>query len=147
MDPHFYNVDISWKHDRVGAMSSPELSEIIEVATPPQFPGGVDGIWSPEHLFTAAVSSCFMTTFLAIAQNSRLEYSQFECKSRGKLEKVDGKFVISEVYLEPSVTVHNEDDIRRAIRVMEKSEQNCLISRSINSKVIMEDPKVLVEVL
>jgi organic hydroperoxide reductase OsmC/OhrA len=52
-------------------MSSPELNNKIEVATPPQFPKGVQGIWSPEHLFTAPVNSCFMTTFLAIAENSR----------------------------------------------------------------------------
>jgi len=45
----------------------PELNKdagsFIEVATLPEFPKGIPGIWSPEHLFTAAVSSCLMTTF------------------------------------------------------------------------------------
>lgn len=144
MDPHYYSVDVSWKSDRKGTMSSPELSEMIEVATPPQFPGGMENIWSPEHLFTAAVSSCFMTTFLAIAGNSRLEYSHFEVKSKGKLERIDGKFIMSEVILEPVVTISNEDDRRRVMRVLEKSNDNCLISRSITSKVTME-PTIIVE--
>ena len=90
MEAHYYNVDISWKNDRKGEMSSPELLQSIEIATPPQFPKGIEGIWSPEHLFTAAVSSCLMTTFLAIAENSKLEFENFECKSKGKLEQVEG---------------------------------------------------------
>lgn len=79
MDAHFYNVDINWKSGRTGEMTSPELTTAVEVATPPQFPNGVEGIWSPEHLFTAAVASCLMTTFLAIAENSKLQFKEFAC--------------------------------------------------------------------
>ena len=82
MEKHHYNVDITWREDRKGMMCSPELAEgnshsanCIEVATPPEFPKGMPNIWSPEHLFTASVSSCLMTTFLAIAENSKLEFS------------------------------------------------------------------------
>ena len=75
MNKHVYNVDIAWKQDRKGVMCSPELKKdttnemnCIEVATPPEFDKGMPNIWSPEHLFTAAVSSCLMTTFLAISE-------------------------------------------------------------------------------
>ena len=91
MEAHYYNVNVNWKQDRHGILSSPELDRIddknsnhIEVATPPEFPKGMPGIWSPEHLFTAAVNSCLMTTFLAIAENSKLEFINFSCKSKGK---------------------------------------------------------------
>ena len=57
MEAHFYNVNVNWKLDRMGILSSPELESIdktysnhIEVATPPEFPKGMPGIWSPEHL-------------------------------------------------------------------------------------------------
>lgn len=85
MDAHFYNVDILWTKDRQGEMSSPELSTKVEIATPPQFPKGIEGIWSPEHLFTSAVASCLMTTFLSIAENSKFEFTEFSCKSHGKI--------------------------------------------------------------
>jgi peroxiredoxin-like protein len=144
MDPHFYNVDITWKQDRKGLLSSPELNNAekennngIEVATPPQFPKGIPGIWSPEHLFTAAVSSCLMTTFLSIAENSKLEFTHFECRSKGKLEQVEGKFMMSEIILEPSVTIVNESDREKAERILNKAEAACLISNSIRSKVTM----------
>jgi peroxiredoxin-like protein len=138
---HFYNVNINWTSDRKGTACSPELNEAggmcIEVATPPEFSKGMPGIWSPEHLFTAAVSSCLMTTFLAIAENFKLEFTAFSCKSAGKLEKVDGKFVMSEVVLEPTVTISNENDREKAEKVLQKSEAACLISNSVVSKITM----------
>jgi peroxiredoxin-like protein len=144
MDMHYYNVDVTWKQDRRGLLSSPELlnsakadDNSIEVATPPEFPKGEPGIWSPEHLFTAAVSSCLMTTFLSIAENSKLEFTHFECKSKGKLEQVDGKFIMSEIILEPFVTIVKEGDREKAERILKKAEAACLISNSIRSKVTM----------
>lgn len=137
METHFYNVDVKWKSDRKGEMSSPELSQKIEVATPPQFPKGMENIWSPEHLFTAAVSSCLMTTFLAIAENSKLDFVHFECSSKGKLEQINGKFLMTEVILEPVVTIKNESEREKAEKVLQKSEANCLISNSVKSKITM----------
>lgn len=137
MEAHYYNVDISWISDRKGEMSSPELLQSVEIATPPQFPKGIEGIWSPEHLFTAAVSSCLMTTFLAIAENSKLEFEHFECKSKGKLEQIEGKFLMTEVILEPVITITNESDREKAEKVLQKSEANCLISNSVKSKITM----------
>ena len=137
MDAHFYSVDISWKSGRTGEMSSPELQHTVEIATPPQFPKGVEGLWSPEHLFTAAVSSCLMTTFLAIAENSKLEFTNFQCGSKGKLEQIEGKFQMTEVILEPTVVILNEEDREKAERVLQKSEANCLISNSVHSKITM----------
>lgn len=138
---HNYDVRVQWVAGRKGKMSSEELASTIEVATPPQFPKGVAGIWSPEHLFVAAVNSCLMTTFLAIAENSNLEFSYFDCSASGKLEMAEGKYMITEVTLAPVVTVLHEKDKERAERVLQKSEAACLISNSVKSKIIFE-PKV-----
>lgn len=86
-DIHTYNVNIEWLEARKGIMESSVLNSKIEVATPPEFSGGMAGIWSPEHLFVAAAASCFMTTFLAVAEKSRLEFISFSCKASGILEK------------------------------------------------------------
>ena len=144
MDPHYYHVNVAWSTDRKGMMCSPELNQTtlgstgcIEVATPPEFPKGIPGIWSPEHLFTASVSSCLMTTFLAIAENSQLDFLTFDCQAEGKLERFEGKFLMTEVVLRPIVTVRNEKDIDKALTILQKSEDNCLISRSVRSKITM----------
>lgn len=143
MNPHAYHVDITWNKGRRGMMCSPELraaqseNPCIEVGTPPQFPKGIPGIWSPEHLFTAAISSCFMTTFLSIAENSKLEFKSFTCNSSGKLDKVDGKPQMTEVTLEPILTIMRNEDRERALRVLSKTEAACLITNSIRSTVKM----------
>ncbi len=143
MESHTYTVNLSWKTSRIGEVSSPDLDQSIAVATPPEFPKGIPGIWSPEHLYTAAVSSCFMTTFLAIAENSNLSFVGLTCPAQGKLEKVEGKLAMTEVLLEPVLLIPNEEDLEKAEKILWKAERACLISNSITAKVHME-PKVVV---
>ena len=135
MESHIYQVNVKWMADRIGEASSPELLNTIDVATPPQFPKGLEGVWSPEHFFTAAVNGCFMTTFLAIAENSKLSFTSFHCTADGKLEKVDGKYLMTEVALKPILVIESESDREKAERILQKSESACLISNSIKSKV------------
>ncbi len=140
MEPHNYHVNVSWKADRLGVLSSNDIDSTknILVATPPQFPGGIPNEWSPEHFFTAAVNSCFMTTFLAIAENLKLEFTAFSCEANGVLEKIDGKFMMSKIMLNAVVHLVHEEQREKAIRILEKSEQACLISNSIKSEVILQ---------
>lgn len=144
MEPHAYNVNVEWTGDRKGTMSSPELNNTIEVATPPNFPKGMEGVWSPEHLFTAAVASCLMTTFLSIAENSKLDFISFKLESKGILEQIDGKFLMTRVELYPVVVIALEKDRERAERILQKSEAACLISNSVKAKVEM---KAVIEVM
>ena len=126
-------------------MCSPELNGsmlssngCIEVATPPEFPKGIPGIWSPEHLFTAAIASCLMTTFLAVAENSKLDFLSFECKSEGKLDQIDGRYLMTEVILEPKVIITDQKDREKTERVLYKAENACLVSNSVRSKIVMK---------
>lgn len=144
MEPHYYSTDLTWLNDRKGTVSSSELNDSIDVVTPPQFPKGIEGVWSPEHFFVAAINSCIMTTFLAIAENSKLSFSKFDCNAVGKLEQVEGKFLMTEVVVKPIIVIADEASRERAERILSKVEPNCLISNSVKSKVIFE-PTIIVE--
>jgi len=133
---HYYNTEVTWESGRRGILSAPDLNKIT-VATPPEFPKGEPNIWSPEHLLVAAVNSCLMTTFLAIAENSKLDFVSFTSNGIGKLEKVEGKYLISEIELKPMVVLKNIKDKERALRIIEKSEMACLISNSVKSKIVL----------
>jgi len=50
---------------------------------------------------------------------------------------VDGKFIMSEIILEPTVTITDEKDRERTERVLQKSEAACLIYNSIMSKIVL----------
>lgn len=140
---HQYQVNVDWKSDRLGTLSSPDFEAVLDVVTPPQFPGGISNKWSPEHLLVAAVNSCLMTTFLAIAENSKLLYKSFQSNAYGKLELLDGKYMISEITLKPVLEIEDASLVERADRVLQKSEAACLISNSVKSKIIFE-PQVRV---
>ncbi len=135
---YHYEVKLNWEAGRKGSMSSPVLNTAIEVATPPEFPKGMPGIWSPEHLLVAAVNSCLMTTFLAIAENFKFDFIHFESNANGTLEKVDGKFMMSEIELSPVLTIAPDADKEKALRILEKSEAACLISNSVKSTIIFK---------
>lgn len=141
-DVHYYKTSLKWDEGRIGTLSA-ETLDSFKVATPPEFPNGVPNTWSPEHLYVASLNACLMTTFLAIAENSKLEVLSFSCQSTGKLEKVDGKFMISEVELTPEIKVSNEKDKERAGRIIVKAEENCLISNSVKTKMILT-PTILI---
>lgn len=141
-EEHKYDISLRWIADRKGEVSSTALPLKIEVATPPDFPKGIPGIWSPEHFFVAAVNSCLMTTFLAVAENSKLEYVSFTCDSIGEVDKVEGKFQVTEIILKPTLTLPAGGNAERALRILDMSEKNCLISNSVKSKIVFE-PKVV----
>ena len=79
-----------------------------------------------------------MTTFLAIAEYSKLEYEDFSCTADGILEKVDGKFLMTEITLKAKVKISDDSKKEKADRIMDKSEAACLISNSIKTKVHLE---------
>lgn len=146
MEPQYYEVNLGWQYARLGQLSSPLLTDTIDVATPPEFPKGMPGVWSPEHLLVAAVSGCFMTTFLAIAENSKLDFDDFDCRAVGKLESIDSKLQISSVELYPKLLLTDESDMEKAQRILQKTEKACLITHSIRSQVSLHpDIKIAVK--
>ena len=138
-----YEVNLAWLSQRKGVVSSPVLKQTIDVVTPPEFPKGIEGVWSPEHFFVAAVESCLMTTFLAVAENSKLEFESFSCHALGTLDKVDGKYMMTEILLRPTLVIFNPDQLDKASRVLTMSEKACLITNSIKSSIVF-DPTIVI---
>ncbi len=136
--PHFYEVSIQWKEGRTGELSSPALNKTIECATPPEFPNGIPGIWSPEHLFVAAINSCYMATFLAIADNLKIAIATFSCNTISKLEMMGGKYLITQAEMFPVIQLVNpEKDMDKVTRVAEKAKVGCLVTNSMKTEVTL----------
>lgn len=134
-DAHSYEVNLQWNYGTKGTLSSSVLPTKIEVATPPDFPNGIAGIWSPEHLFVAAINACLMATFLAIANNSKVEFSSFQSDATGKVEKIDGKYGVTEITITPKLVIPAHGDEERIRHIFQMSEKACAISNSIKSKI------------
>lgn len=134
---YLYKTEVEWTGERHGELRAPALPK-LEVDAPPEFKGH-QGVWTPEHLFVASVNSCFMTTFLAIAENSKLDFLKFQSDAEGKLEKVDGQgMMITHITLRPKLIVKHSRDTERALRIFEKAEKHCFIANSIRTETTLE---------
>ncbi|MFV7234336.1 MULTISPECIES: OsmC family protein [Flavobacterium] len=139
-----YEVNLKWKGKRKGLLSSPVLPQNIEVATPPEFPKGMEEIWSPEHLFVASINSCLLTTFLSIAENSKLQFISFDSKSICNVDMIDGKYTITEIILQPKLVIPYSQKLERARHILEMSEKACLISSAVKTAIRLE-PEIIIE--
>lgn len=135
---HYYETEVGWMGQRRGYLRSSADLPVLEVASPPEF-NGHEHTWTPEHLFVASLNSCYMATFIAMAEASKLDIVSFTSSAVGKLEKVEGKgFRVTEIVLKPTLVIKFDYDAERAQRILEKAETNCFISNSILTEVKLE---------
>lgn len=141
---YYFDVHLNWKEGRKGLLSANDVKGSIEVATPPEFAGGVPDMWSPEHLFLGSLSSCLMTTFLAIAEKKRLTISDFSCHTIGHIKLMDGHLEFTTIDLFPKVIVEKTEDVAVADEVLLKTYKHCIIANSIRS-LLVHHGEVVVE--
>jgi peroxiredoxin-like protein len=142
MPEYSYESAARWTTKRRGTVECDQPVPPLEFSAPSEFQGDA-GYWTPEHLLLSAVASCFVTTFRAIAELSRFEVVSLEVSAEGALENKEGGFRFAEIILHPILVVASENDRERGLRLLEKAERACLISRSLQTPVRM---KPLVEV-
>lgn len=133
-----YRVRGSWKGGRNGLVSAEGIVEpTITFSAPVEFKGE-SGHWTPEHFLVAAVVSCFVVTFAAMAQSSKLNFLSLEVSVEGKLRKVDGRLGFAGVVIRPTLVIGASEDHERGNRLLAKAEQGCLIARSLTCPVTIE---------
>lgn len=138
-DSHDYTVEITSTGLKTGTLEAPgDALPACEVASPQQF-GGPAGVWSPEHLYVAALSSCLMTTFRSIADNSGLEVLDYSDSATGHLQRgEDRMFAFDTVTLRPRVVIADGSKTERTIRLLHKAEAACLVRRSVTSEILLK---------
>jgi peroxiredoxin-like protein len=107
------------------------------MAAPLDYDGPGDA-WSPEHLLLAAVESCLLLTFRAIARMSQLPFVGLVVEAVGTVNKQDGVTRFTEIVLRPRLTLPPGANLERAQRILERSERSCLVSASLSTPVRME---------
>ena len=115
---------------------------LVAVTAAPEFLG-VDGKWTPEDLFVAAVESCLLLSFLSLARTKRLQVISYESVAEGTLEYLTDRFIVSKVVVKPVILVGNEADKALAATLAVQAHERCFISNSIESDVQIK-PTILV---
>ena len=95
----------------------------------------------PEEAFVAALSSCHMLWFLAIAAKRRFCVDRYFDAAVGVMEKnAEGKVAITRVTLRPEVVFSGEQRPTRADldRLHHKAHEECYIANSVKSELLCE---------
>jgi peroxiredoxin-like protein len=134
-----------WTGERHGVVIGHGVGPSINFSAPPEFQGE-PGIWTPEHFLTSAVATCYVTTFYAIATHSNFPLQSLEVSVNGHLEKEEGGYRFTRITVRPVLTIQSESDRDRAMRLLQKTEKACLVSRSLKSEIVLEPSIVLAPV-
>ena len=96
---------------------------------------------NPEEALVAALSSCHMLTFLALAAKRKLTLDSYKDDAVGWMEKNDeGRLAITRVTLRPKivwsagVTVSNAD----LEKLHHQAHEGCFIANSVKTKITVE---------
>lgn len=102
---------------------------------------GDGGKADPEDLLVAALSSCHMLSFLAIAAKKRLTVHSYRDDAVGFLENDSstgsgGKLWIARVILRPSVVI--DADAETLAHIHHRAHEACFIANSVKTRVSVE---------
>ena len=112
----------------------------IEASAAPDFLGTSERI-DPEEAYVAALSSCHMLTFLAIAARRRLVVDSYTDSAVGYLEKNDQrKLSVTRVVLRPSITFAEGKSPSAAEleKLHHQAHEECFIANSVHTSISVE---------
>jgi len=133
--PHHYLASATGGNEGSVVVSGEGLPD-LDTQSPPQF-GGPEGVWSPETMLSATVANCFILSFRAIARASKFEWTSLECNVDGVLDRPERSTYFTAFNIH--VVLHAPEGARPELaqRLLEKSEQICLITASLKAETIL----------
>jgi organic hydroperoxide reductase OsmC/OhrA len=129
-----FPVSVRWRGGRLTRAEGRE-KEPLQLATPPEFRGGLTGYWSPEDLVVTAAASCFVLTLAAVAERSEAPLLDASVSATGHMSRRDdGRFGFTVIELDALLETipGGEDAVRNAAAI---AEDRCLIAQALDVPV------------
>jgi organic hydroperoxide reductase OsmC/OhrA len=122
-------------YPRNHTLSFKDGQETVIASSSPAYKG--DGSKAdPEDLLVAALSSCHMLSFLAIAAKKKLTVNSYRDDAVGFLENDNGKLWIARVILRPQVVI--DADAETLAHIHHLAHEACFIANSVKTQVSVE---------
>ena len=137
---HDYHVTAWWTSGRSGLAKSDNVPNAIHFTAPLD---GLEGHWTAVELLLAAVSGCFTTTFRTIASGSACKFSDLEVTAIANVHNVGSMTYFDDIEVRPTVKIANFEECDLVLDLLEKAEQLCLVSRTLDFPIRFE-PQVQV---
>ncbi len=119
-----------------------EGGETVKASAATAYMGSENRV-DPEEALVAALSSCHMLTFLAIAARKRLIVDSYTDHAVGIMEKNDaGKLAVTRAILRPDIRfsgdkIPTDEQIAKMHRL---AHQECFIANSVTTEISIETP-------
>ena len=112
----------------------------VAASAAPEYRGTPERV-DPEQAFVAAVSSCHMLTFLAIAAKKRITVLSYRDEAVGVLARNEaGRLAITEVTLRPQIEFEDAPSAEVIDKIHHLSHQECFIANAVNCAIHVEAP-------
>ena len=129
-DTLHFRVVAWWASGRSGTAKSNSAPNAIHFSSPPAL-GGLEGRWTPEDLLLCAVASCFTTTFRALAENSKFEYTDLQVDAEGAVRRAAVGYSFGEILIRARLVIPQEQERARGMKLLHKAEGLCLVARTL----------------
>jgi organic hydroperoxide reductase OsmC/OhrA len=129
-----FPVSVRWRGGRLSRAET-RGKEALELATPPEFHGGLVGYWSPEDLLVTAVCSCFVLTLAAVAERREAPLLDATVSATGHMSRRDdGRFGFTVIEVDALLETipGGEDAVRTAAGI---AEDRCLVAQALDVPV------------
>lgn len=129
-----FPVSLRWRGGRLVHADARE-KDSLELATPPEFRGGMTGYWSPEDLLVTAAGSCFALTLAAVAERRETPLLDAVVTATGHLSRRgDGRFGFTAIEID--ALLETLPGCEQAVSsAAAAAEQRCLISQALDVPV------------
>ena len=112
-------------------------NNLFNAGSAPEY-GGKDNELNPEQSLAAAMSSCHMMTFLALAAKMRWPVKSYKDKAHAFLGKNSkGKMSVNKIELNPSIEFDNNFTVSKEEmdKMQDRSHRYCFIANSLSEEV------------
>ena len=111
--------------------------EAVTMSAAPAYKGDASK-GDPEDMLVAALSSCHMLSFLAIACKKKFVVKSYRDEASGFLENVGGKLWMTRVILRPEVEFETAPDEAALEQLHHLAHEACFIANSVKTDVRVE---------
>jgi len=126
-----YHSNSKANSDKVELITKARNLDSMTLTPPPEF-GGPDGHWTPEDLFSASISSCYILTFKAISRAKKMDWNTLSVDVEAKLEKTESGLKFTDVKIMPHLEICCSKSADPYLELLYKAKEHCLVTKSMN---------------
>lgn len=141
-EPKEYDVKVTWDHKRGGTVLVDSMPSIKVVR--PKGDENTPDLYTPEHLFVASATVCFMNSFIYFTRRMRIEFKSFECDATGTLEQVGRGSEVTKIMTRSKLIIESDKAKPKFVRALELGAKYCFIANSMKCPVEHEH-EIIVE--